>query len=83
MTSGDVWNGVPVADEVFSDHPFMPKAVLTSWKEIAEYLGKGIRTVQRWEDDLALPVRRTGEKPKAAIFAVPEEIDAWVKISKV
>jgi hypothetical protein len=24
-------------------------SVLTSWKEIAQYVGKGVRTVQRWE----------------------------------
>ena len=28
-----------------------PPSVFTSWKEIACYLGKGIRTVQRWERD--------------------------------
>src|SRR3984885_4315700 len=32
--------------------------VLSSWKDIARYLGKGVRTVQRWERHLGLPVRR-------------------------
>jgi hypothetical protein len=31
---------------------------LTNWKEIAQYLDKGIRTVQRWEQQMGLPVRR-------------------------
>ncbi len=31
--------------------------VLNSWKEIACYLGRGVRTVQRYERDLGLPVR--------------------------
>jgi hypothetical protein len=31
---------------------------LTTWKEVAAYLGKGVRTVQRWEAELGLPVRR-------------------------
>jgi hypothetical protein len=58
------------------------KIALTSWKDIAAYLGKGIRTVQRWEDELGLPVRRPKQGLKSAVFAVPEEIDAWVKSIK-
>jgi hypothetical protein len=32
-------------------------STLTSWKEIGQYLGKGVRTVQRWEQQMGLPVR--------------------------
>jgi hypothetical protein len=47
------------------------------WKDIAKYLGCGVRTVQRWEK-LGLPVRRpTGIR--SAVVAITEEIDAWVK----
>lgn len=53
-------------------------AALSSWKEIAAYLGKGVRTVQRWEQQFALPVRRPNAKSHV-IFAIPEELDAWVK----
>src|SRR5207249_9472999 len=31
---------------------------LDSWKEIAAYLGRGITTVQRWEQKEGLPVHR-------------------------
>jgi len=31
--------------------------VLNSWKEIAAYVGRGVRTVQRWERELGFPVR--------------------------
>ena len=31
---------------------------LDSWKEIAAYLKREVRTVQRWEKNLRLPVRR-------------------------
>lgn len=51
---------------------------LSSWKEIAAYLGKGVRTVQRWELQFGLPVRRPNAKSHV-IFAVPSELDAWVK----
>lgn len=52
--------------------------VLTSWKEIAQYLGKGVRTVQRWEADFALPVRRAQSSRHRAILAIPEELDYWL-----
>lgn len=53
--------------------------VLTSWKEIAQYLGKGVRTVQRWEQDFGLPVRRANSTSRHAVLAVPKEIDEWVR----
>ena len=31
---------------------------LDSWKEIARYLNRSERTVQRWERESGLPVRR-------------------------
>ena len=52
--------------------------VLTSWKEIALYLGKGVRTVQRWECELGLPVRRPAGKPKGVVCASSEELDRWL-----
>ena len=52
--------------------------VLTSWKEIATYLGKGVRTVQRWEQELGLPVRRPVGVSKHVVLAVPSELDAWM-----
>ncbi|HET8667754.1 MAG TPA: hypothetical protein VFM10_07215, partial [Terriglobales bacterium] len=54
-------------------------AVLTSWKEIASYLGKGVRTVQRWERELGLPVRRPKPKEKQIVLAFPGELDRWVR----
>ena len=52
--------------------------MLTSWKDIADYLGKSIRTVQRWERELGLPVRRPAAKQNGVVIALPEELDAWV-----
>ncbi len=51
---------------------------LTSWKEIAIYLGKGVRTVQRWERDLGLPVRRFDGRAERRVLALCEELDEWV-----
>jgi hypothetical protein len=55
-----------------------PPAVLNGWKDIANYLGKGVRTIQRYEIELGLPVRRPARKVKGSVFATVEEIDAWV-----
>ena len=52
--------------------------LLTSWKEIAAYFGKGVRTVQRWERELGLPVRRpTGLRQ--IVFANPAELRDWLE----
>ena len=54
--------------------------LLSCWKEIAAYLGKGVRTVQRWERDLDLPVRRTHCRgTKAGVMAMQSDIDAWLE----
>jgi excisionase family DNA binding protein len=50
--------------------------VLSSWKEIARYLGKGVRTVQRWEACERLPVHRPGQ---GLVLAYAEELDTWVR----
>ncbi len=51
---------------------------LNSWKEIAAYLGKGVRTVQRWETQMGLPVRRLGREGGEIVYALKSEIDAWI-----
>lgn len=60
-----------------SSMPQQPE-LLTSWKEIASYLGKGVRTVQRWEQQFGLPVRRPNEKAKGIVHATREELDRWL-----
>jgi hypothetical protein len=53
--------------------------VLSSWKDIARYLGKGVRTVQRWEHHLGLPVRRpVGASQKSAVVLYRGDVDAWL-----
>ena len=53
--------------------------LLTSWKEIANYLGKGVRTVQRWEVQFGLPVRRPNEKTKGIVHATTRDLDRWLE----
>ncbi len=54
-----------------------PLQLLHSWKEIAAYAGRGVRTVQRWEHDLGLPVHRPKGKDRSAVLAFSSEIDDW------
>lgn len=52
---------------------------LDSWKDIAVYLERDIRTVQRWSLNRRLPVRRVpgGDKPR--VFAFKSEIEEWLR----
>ena len=61
------------------ESPLSVPEPLGSWKEIAGYLGKGVRTVQRWEQDLGLPVRRPKSRSKGVVFALAEDIDEWLR----
>jgi hypothetical protein len=60
-------------------HVSEDSTVLSSWKDIARYLGKGVRTVQRWERHLGLPVRRpNGALQKSAVVLYRGDVDAWL-----
>jgi hypothetical protein len=52
--------------------------ILSGWKEIARYLGKGVRTVQRYEMELGLPVRRLSDTGFGAVVASKTDLDSWV-----
>jgi hypothetical protein len=56
-------------------------SVLASWKEIASYLGKGVRTVQRWEAQFGLPVRRPSDRTNGVVLASREDLDRWLAVS--
>ncbi len=64
---------------------FMPDPIsvpsnelFTSWKEIACYLNKGVRTAQRWEAEFGLPVQRPREKSRGVVQARRSDLDAWM-----
>lgn len=52
---------------------------LNSWKEIAEYVGRNVRTVIRWEQEGGLPVHRVPVGHRRAVFAYRHEIDQWLQ----
>ena len=57
--------------------------VLSGWKEIATHIGKGVRTVQRYEHDFSLPVRRPAGHSSGSVVAMKSELEAWVHATPV
>ncbi|WP_243304961.1 tetratricopeptide repeat protein [Geothrix oryzisoli] len=54
------------------------EARLESWKEIAAYLDRDVRTVQRWEKLEGLPVHRHLHDKQGSVFALRSEVDVWL-----
>ncbi len=54
-----------------------PEDRLKSWRQIASYLNRGVRTVQRWNLYAGLPVHRVGPA-RTPVVAFRSEIDAWL-----
>lgn len=50
---------------------------LDSWKEIAAYLHRSVRTARRWELHEGLPVRRHQHLKRGSVYAFKVEIDDW------
>ena len=61
----------PVANVAEKENP------LESWKEIATYLRRDVRTVKRWEKSEGLPVHRHQHHARASVYAYPSELEAW------
>jgi hypothetical protein len=53
--------------------------LLSSWKEIANYLGCDNRTCRRWELSLGLPIHRMEGTAKSRVYAYKGELDSWRK----
>jgi hypothetical protein len=53
---------------------------LDSWKEIAAYISRDIRTAMRWEKERGLPVHRVpGDGARQPVFAYKDELDEWLE----
>jgi hypothetical protein len=57
--------------------------IFSGWKEIANYLRKGVRTVQRYERDLHLPIHRPSGESNGSVIAIKAELDSWVAAAPV
>ena len=54
-------------------------ASLQGWKEIAGELDRSVRTVQRWEQRLGLPVHKLGNGGGSPVFAFKDELRSWLR----
>lgn len=52
------------------------------WKEIANYLGMGVRTVQRYERELHLPIHRPGGQ-RGTVIAFKSELEEWITSNSI
>ena len=52
--------------------------VIRSWKDIAEYVGTCVKTLQRWEHAYGFPVRRLSHNKGAVVFTLTKEVDDWI-----
>ncbi len=52
---------------------------LDSWKEIAAYLNRTVRTAQRWEESEGLPIHRHGHDQRDSVYAFTRELDEWLR----
>ena len=52
---------------------------LDGWKQIALYLSREVRTVQRWARFEDLPVHKHFHRMSRTVYALKSEIDAWLK----
>jgi len=57
------------------------REVISSWKSIAEFLKREVRTAQRWEQTRGLPVHRTPGDPRAVVYAFRDELEEWLRSS--
>jgi hypothetical protein len=52
--------------------------ILRSWKDIAQYMGTCVKTVQRWESSYGFPVRRVQPGKGSVVLAFRKELDEWL-----
>jgi hypothetical protein len=51
---------------------------LDSWKEIADYIGRDVRTAIRWGKAKGLPVHRVPGGTRPGVYALASELNAWL-----
>jgi hypothetical protein len=88
--SGAIAMGLPIQrpaqglrkSNVVSFTPGAPatNATLQGWKEIAGELDRSVRTVQRWEQKLGLPVHKLGDGAGSPVFAFKDELRSWLRV---
>lgn len=60
------------ADHIWGDR-------LESWKEIAAYMRRDVKTVQRWEKREGMPIHRHIHDKMGSVYAFRSELDRWAR----
>ena len=55
---------------------------LTTWKDIAGYIGRDARTARRYEAERSLPIHRMPGESRSVVYAFTEELDGWLRRQK-
>ena len=69
---------MPTPTAVFTPQSITQRKVLHSWKDIANYTGRGVRTLQRYEVLLGFSIHRPAGRSRSAVLAFADEIDEWL-----
>jgi hypothetical protein len=56
---------------------------LDGWKEISAYLNRSIRSAQRWNQEMGMPVHRVQGVKGTIVHAFRSEIDEWLLTNEV
>ncbi len=54
------------------------RRILNGWKQISNHIERGVRTAQRWEALLGMPVHRPALKDRSAVVAFSDELESWL-----
>jgi hypothetical protein len=54
------------------------RRILNGWKQISHHIDRGVRTAQRWEASLGMPVHRPALKDRSAVVAFSDELESWL-----
>jgi hypothetical protein len=54
------------------------RRILNGWKQISNHIDRGVRTAQRWEALLGMPVHRPALKDRSAVVGFSDEIESWL-----
>jgi hypothetical protein len=54
------------------------RRILNGWKQISNHIDRGVRTAQRWEALLGMPVHCPALKDRSAVVAFSDELESWL-----
>jgi hypothetical protein len=54
------------------------RTILNGWKQISNHIDRAVRTAQRWEAVLGMPVHRPALKDRSAVVAFSDELELWL-----